>query len=359
MKEALLELREKALEELKSLRFTETPNLHTKKLELFRVKYLGRKGLLSEYMAQLSTLPPDEKRVVGKLANEIKVELTRGLEEACRGVLFATANLPKARQYAPTKVSPVMDVSLPGHIPPRGRSHPLVQTIQEIKEIFGRMGFQVVSGPEVELEYYNFEALNIPPDHPSRDDFDTFYIADDVLLRSQTSTVQIRVMQKQKPPIRIIAPGKVFRPDTVDARHSFMFHQIEGLMVGGSTAGEGVNFGHLKGVLSLFIKTYFGPDTRMRLRPSFFPFTEPSAEVEISCSLCKGKGCSVCGGSGWLEILGAGMVHPNVFKAVGYDPEQYTGFAFGMGVERIAMLKYGIDDIRLFFENDVRFLAQF
>ena len=342
MKEALLELREKALEELKGLRSAE-------ELELFRVKYLGRKGLLSEYMAQLSTLPPDEKRVVGKLANEIKVELTRGLEEACRGVL----------QYTPTKVLPVMDVSLPGHIPPRGRTHPLVQTIQEIKEIFGRMGFQVVSGPEVELEYYNFEALNIPPDHPSRDDFDTFYIADDVLLRSQTSTVQIRVMQKQKPPIRIIAPGKVFRPDTVDARHSFMFHQIEGLMVSGSTAGEGVNFGHLKGVLSLFIKTYFGPDTRMRLRPSFFPFTEPSAEVEISCSLCKGKGCSVCGGSGWLEILGAGMVHPNVFKAVGYDPEQYTGFAFGMGVERIAMLKYGIDDIRLFFENDVRFLSQF
>ncbi|HHT9139369.1 MAG TPA: phenylalanine--tRNA ligase subunit alpha [Candidatus Tripitaka californicus] len=342
MKEALLELREKALEELKSLRSAE-------ELELFRVKYLGRKGLLSEYMAQLSTLPPDEKRVVGKLANEIKVELTRGLEEACRGVL----------QYAPAKVSPVIDVSLPGHIPPRGRTHPLVQTIQEIKEIFGRMGFQVVSGPEVELEYFNFEALNIPPDHPSRDDFDTFYVSDDVLLRSQTSTVQIRVMQKQKPPIRIIAPGKVFRPDTVDARHSFMFHQIEGLMVGGSTAGEGVNFGHLKGVLSLFIKTYFGPDTRMRLRPSFFPFTEPSAEVEISCSLCKGKGCSVCGGSGWLEILGAGMVHPNVFKAVGYDPEQYTGFAFGMGGERIAMLKYGIDDIRLFFENDVRFLAQF
>ncbi|HHT9155319.1 MAG TPA: phenylalanine--tRNA ligase subunit alpha [Candidatus Tripitaka sp. YC43] len=342
MKEALLELREKALEGLKSLRSAE-------ELELFRVKYLGRKGLLSEYMTQLSTLPPDEKRVVGKLANEIKVELTTGLEEARRGV----------SQYAPAKVSPVMDVSLPGCIPPRGRTHPLVQTIQEIKEIFGRMGFQVVSGPEVELEYFNFEALNIPPDHPSRDDFDTFYIADDVLLRSQTSTVQIRVMQKQKPPIRIIAPGKVFRPDTVDARHSFMFHQIEGLMVSGSTAGEGVNFGHLKGVLSLFIKTYFGPDTRMRLRPSFFPFTEPSAEVEISCSLCKGKGCSVCGGSGWLEILGAGMVHPNVFKAVGYDPEQYTGFAFGMGVERIAMLKYGIDDIRLFFENDVRFLAQF
>src|SRR3990167_3914986 len=253
MKEALLELREKALEELKGLRSAE-------ELELFRVKYLGRKGLLSEYMAQLSTLPPDEKRVVGKLANEIKVELTRGLEEACRGVL----------QYAPTKVLPVMDVSLPGHIPPRGRTHPLVQTIQEIKEIFGRMGFQVVSGPEVELEYYNFEALNIPPDHPSRDDFDTFYVSDDVLLRSQTSTVQIRVMQKQKHPIRIIAPGKVFRPDTVDARHSFMFHQIEGLLV-----DEGVSFADLRGVLNQFIKTYFGQDVQMRFRPSFFPFTEP------------------------------------------------------------------------------------
>lgn len=343
MKEALLELREKALEELKSLRSAE-------ELERFRVKYLGRKGLLSEYLSKLPTLPPEERPLVGKLANEIKVELTRGLEEASAGL--SALGVPRV-------VSSVMDVSLPGHIPPRGRSHPLVQTIQEIKEIFSRMGFQVVSGPEVELEYYNFEALNIPPDHPSRDDFDTFYVSDDVLLRSQTSTVQIRVMQKQKPPIRIIAPGKVFRPDTVDARHSFMFHQIEGLMVGGSTAGEGVNFGHLKGVLSLFVRTYFGPDTRMRLRPSFFPFTEPSAEVEISCSLCKGKGCSVCGGSGWLEILGAGMVHPNVFKAVGYDPEQYTGFAFGMGVERIAMLKYGIDDIRLFFENDVRFLTQF
>jgi len=340
MKEALLELRAKALEGLKSLRSAE-------ELELFRVKYLGRKGLLSEYMAQLSTLPPDEKRVVGKLANEIKVELTEKI------------SVGESLLAVVTKVSPVIDVSLPGLKPHRGRTHPLVQTIQDIKEIFGRMGFQVVSGPEVELEYYNFEALNIPPDHPSRDDFDTFYVSDDVLLRSQTSTVQIRVMQKQKPPIRIIAPGKVFRPDTVDARHSFMFHQIEGLMVGGSTAGEGVNFGHLKGVLSLFIKTYFGPNTRMRLRPSFFPFTEPSAEVEISCSLCKGKGCSVCGGSGWLEILGAGMVHPNVFKAVGYDPEQYIGFAFGMGVERIAMLKYGIDDIRLFFENDVRFLSQF
>lgn len=343
MKEALLELREKALEELKGLRSAE-------ELERFRVKYLGRKGLLSEYLSKLPTLPPEARPAIGKLANEIKAELTKKVVE-----LTADFKLRfKFVAHAVLQRAPVTDVSLPGRMPPLGRSHPLVQTVQEIKEIFGRMGFQVVSGPEVELEYYNFEALNIPPDHPSRDDFDTFYISDDILLRSQTSTVQIRVMQRQKPPIRIIAPGKVFRPDTVDARHSFMFHQIEGLMV-----EEGVNFGHLKGVLTLFARAYFGPDTRMRFRPSFFPFTEPSAEVEISCTMCKGQGCGACGGSGWIEILGAGMVHPNVFKAVGYDPEKYTGFAFGMGVERIAMLKYGIDDIRLFFENDVRFLSQF
>ncbi|MEK7852878.1 MAG: phenylalanine--tRNA ligase subunit alpha, partial [Planctomycetota bacterium] len=215
-------------------------------------------------------------------------------------------------------------------------------------------GFDVAYGPEVELEYYNFDALNIPSDHPSRTDFDTFYIKNDVLLRSQTSTVQIRVMEKQKPPVRIIAPGRVYRPDTVDARHSFMFHQVEGLLV-----DEGVSFADLKGVLNQFIKTYFGQDVQMRLRPSFFPFTEPSAEVDISCSLCSGKGCSVCSYSGWVEILGAGMVDPNVFHAVHYDAEKYTGFAFGMGVERITMLKHGINDIRLFYENDMRFLSQF
>ncbi len=345
MRETLLELKGKALEELRGLRSME-------ELEHFRVKYLGRKGVLSEYLSKLPALTPEERPALGKLLNEIKAEITKSFEET------------KNSLSGPRVKAPEVDVSLPGYAPNVGRRHPLIQTIEEIKEIFSRMGFQVVSGREVELEYYNFEALNIPPDHPSRDDFDTFYITDGVLLRSQTSTVQIRVMQGRKPPIRIIAPGKVFRPDTVDARHSFMFHQIEGLMV-----DEGVNFGHLKGVLNLFAQAYFGPDTKMRFRPSFFPFTEPSAEVEISCSFCKGltkssesaegSGCSVCGGSGWLEILGAGMVHPNVFRAVGYDPEKYTGFAFGMGVERIAMLKYGIDDIRLFFENDVRFLSQF
>lgn len=336
MKDLLLGLKERADTELK--------NLHSpEELEKFRVKYLGRKGLLSELIARIPSLPPEERPILGRLANEIKVEITRRFELARQAV----------EEKGPRRAAPLQDVSLPGRRFPLGHKHPLVQTIGEIKDIFSRMGFQVAFGPEVELEYYNFEALNIPPDHPSRDDFDTFYLDDDVLLRSQTSTVQIRVMQGQSPPIRVIAPGKVFRPDTVDARHSFMFHQIEGLMV-----DVGVNFGHLKGVLTLFAKAYFGPDIRMRFRPSFFPFTEPSAEVEVSCTLCGGKGCGVCG-AGWLEILGAGMVHPNVFRAVGYDEEKYTGFAFGMGVERIAMLKYGIDDIRLFFENDIRFLSQF
>ena len=313
-------------------------------LETLRVKYLGRKGILSELLAKIPSLPAEQRPEMGRLLNELKKDITSRYEGA------KTALLDMQR---PKAVGPVQDVTLPGRRPPLGHKHPLIQTIEDIKDISADMGFQVAFGPEVELEFYNFEALNIPLDHPSRDDFDTFYLKDDVLLRSQTSTVQIRIMEKQRPPIRIIAPGKVFRPDTVDATHSFMFHQIEGLMV-----EEGVTFGHLKGVLALFAQAYFGPDTRMRFRPSFFPFTEPSAEVEISCSLCKGKGCSTCG-SGWMEILGAGMVDPNVFKAVGYDAEKYTGFAFGMGVERIAMLKYGIDDIRLFFENDMRFLSQF
>ena len=313
-------------------------------LETLRVKYLGRKGILSELLAKIPSLPAEQRPEMGRLLNELKKDITSRYEGA------KTALLDMQR---PKAVGPVQDVTLPGRRPPLGHKHPLIQTIEDIKDIFADMGFQVAFGPEVELEFYNFEALNIPLDHPSRDDFDTFYLKDDVLLRSQTSTVQIRIMEKQRPPIRIIAPGKVFRPDTVDATHSFMFHQIEGLMV-----EEGVTFGHLKGVLALFAQAYFGPVTRLRFRPSFFPFTEPSAEVEISCSLCKGKGCSTCG-SGWMEILGAGMVDPNVFKAVGYDAEKYTGFAFGMGVERIAMLKYGIDDIRLFFENDMRFLSQF
>ncbi|MEE9200863.1 MAG: phenylalanine--tRNA ligase subunit alpha [Candidatus Brocadiales bacterium] len=340
MKAELEGLKEKAEGELKAI---DTPE----GLEAFRIKYLGRKGELGEFLAKVPSLPAEERPVAGRLLNELKRDLSGKYEEA-KKALGGEGGLKVA-------TTAVQDVTLPGRRPPLGHKHPIMQTIDDIKDIFGKMGFQVAYGPEVELEYYNFEALNIPMDHPSRDDFDTFYVSgsDDVLLRSQTSTVQIRVMEKESPPIRIIAPGKVFRPDTVDATHSFMFHQIEGLMV-----EEGVTFGHLKGVLQLFVQAYYGPDTRVRFRPSFFPFTEPSAEMEISCSLCKGKGCSTCG-SGWMEILGAGMVDPNVFKTVGYDAEKYTGFAFGMGVERIAMLKYGIDDIRLFFENDMRFLSQF
>ncbi|MGR3309691.1 MAG: phenylalanine--tRNA ligase subunit alpha [Candidatus Brocadiales bacterium] len=338
MEAKLVEIQHQAKEALSKAQSVE-------EAEQVKLKYLGRKGPLNELIGKIPTLPQDQRASFGQLANKVKNELQQSFSEA-------------TQQLSDIKKEPVeeefFDISLPGTRPTYGHIHPIVQTINEIKEIFGKLGFAVTYGPEVETEYYNFEALNIPLDHPSRDDFDTFYLDDDVLLRSQTSTVQIHIMQKQSPPVRIIAPGKVFRPDTVDARHSFMFHQIEGLMV-----DECVSFGDLKSVLTLFARVFFGKDTEMRFRPSFFPFTEPSAEVDISCTICGGQGCSVCKGSGWLEILGAGMVNPNVFKAVGYDSEKYTGFAFGMGVERIAMLKYGINDIRLFFENDLRFLSQF
>jgi phenylalanyl-tRNA synthetase alpha chain len=316
-----------------------------KDAEQLKIKYLGRKGVINNLMKLISTMPVGERSAFGQQVNSLKIEVTSRVEDLVKKL--STEAIPKVK-------TEIFDITLPGKRPFVGKKHPLTQTIDDIKEVFARLGFDVAYGPEVELEYYNFEALNIPPDHPSRTDFDTFYIKNDVLLRSQTSTVQIRIMEKQKPPIRIIAPGRVYRPDTVDARHSFMFHQVEGLLV-----DEGVSFADLKGVLNQFIKTYFGQDIQMRFRPSFFPFTEPSAEIDISCALCGGKGCNVCSYSGWVEILGAGMVDPNVFKAVRYDEEKYTGFAFGMGVERITMLKYGIGDIRLFYENDMRFLSQF
>ncbi|MBM4064676.1 MAG: phenylalanine--tRNA ligase subunit alpha [Planctomycetes bacterium] len=316
-----------------------------KDAEQLKVKYLGRKGIIQDFMKLIPSLPAEQRAAIGQRINSLKTEVTNIVDELLKK--FSGEITSKATHE-------IFDVTLPGKRPLVGKKHLITQTIDDIKEVFARLGFDVVYGPEVESEYYNFEALNIPADHPSRTDFDTFYIKNDVILRSQTSTVQIRVMEKQKPPIRIIAPGRVYRPDTVDARHSFMFHQVEGLLV-----DEGVSFADLRGVLNQFIKTYFGRDVQMRFRPSFFPFTEPSAEVDISCSLCKGKGCSVCSYSGWVEILGAGMVDPNVFKAVHYDVEKYTGFAFGMGVERITMLKYGINDIRLFYENDIRFLSQF
>ena len=313
-------------------------------LEGLRVQYLGRKGRLAEFTGQMGQIPQADRPAIGDAINRVKQTLATAFQE--RQVNLSAK--PIGKQFA-------FDVTLPGIPHPAGHLHPLTQVIEQICEVFKGLGFVVMEGPEIETERYNFEALNIPADHPSRDSFDTFYLeGGKYLLRSQTSTVQIRVMEKTKPPLAIVAPGKVFRPDAVDASHSFMFHQIEGLLV-----DKGVTFAHLKGALDLFAKRLFGKGTKVRFRPHYFPFTEPSAEVDVACLLCKGEGCTVCGRKGWLEIMGAGMVHPNVFRAVGYDPKKYTGFAFGMGIERIAMLKYGIDDIRLFFENDVRFLGQF
>ena len=311
-------------------------------VETLRNQYLGRKGLLRQASSLLGKAAPEERPALGKVLNE------------ARGAIEAALKARGGEKQRKKKTAPPFDFTLPGRAMERGGFHPLAQTVEEIKDIFLRMGFEVAYGPEVELDYYNFTALNIPLDHPSRDAFDTFYLHDDVLLRSQTSTVQIRTMQRRQPPIRVIAPGKVFRPDTVDATHSFLFHQIEGLVV-----DEHITMADLKYALHEFARGYFGSYVRMRFRPSFFPFTEPSVEVDISCFSCGGEGCSICKKAGWIEILGAGMVDPNVFEAVGYDPEKYTGFAFGMGVERIAMLRRRIDDIRLFMENDLRFLRQF
>ncbi|NQT46650.1 MAG: phenylalanine--tRNA ligase subunit alpha [Candidatus Omnitrophica bacterium] len=311
-------------------------------LEEVRVRYLGRKGEIADIMGKMKDLSNEERPLVGKFANQLKNEISAKLEQRRRTLGTGAAETEK------------VDVTLPGMQRRLGHKHPITQTMERINEIFLNIGFRILEGPEIETEFNNFTALNIPQDHPSRDAFDTFYLEDEFLLRSHTSTVQIRLMQKERPPLQAIMPGRVYRPDATDASHSFMFHQVEGLMV-----DERVTFADLKGALDIFAKQMFGTQTRVRFRPHFFPFTEPSAEVDVSCIICKGKGCRVCGQKGWLEILGAGSVDPAVFKAVGYDPRQYTGFAFGMGVERIAMLIYGVDDIRLFFENDLRFLRQF
>jgi len=353
-------------------------------LEALRIKYLGRKGILAELTATIPDLPAEARPQFGQQINQIKQRITGLLEEKKQGF----KNLPASVTIIQEEAKRV-DITLPGITWDLGHRHLITQVIDEISDIFIRLGFIIVEGPEIETEYNNFTALNIPLEHPSRDVFDTFYLrrapcvvrraskqknakrkAQDarLLLRSHTSPVQIRAMKSRKPPLAVIVPGRVYRPDAVDASHSFMFHQIEGFMV-----NENIGFSDLKGTLEFFARTLFsatgrgesaknfggGRDIKMRFRPHFFPFTEPSAEVDISCIICKGKGCSVCSRKGWLEILGAGMIHPNVFKNVGYDPKRYTGFAFGMGVERIAMLKYGINDIRLFFENDLRFLKQF
>ena len=318
-------------------------------VEQVRVKFLGRKSRLAEIIKQLASLPPAERAEVGKRANQIKAALESQLSAR-------QATLVQQPTSAP------LDVTLPGRAMPQGRLHPITQTTQAILSVFAPMGFEVVEGPELEFEYYNFDALNIPRDHPSRESFDTFFLdlpspepaKGRLLLRSHTSPVQIRVMERRKPPLRIVVPGAVYRPDPLDPSHSFMFHQVEGLMV-----DERTSFADLKGVLGQALKVLFGERTRTRFRPHFFPFTEPSAEVDIACASCAGAGCPTCGRKGWLEIMGCGMVHPNVFKAAGYDPRKVQGFAFGMGVERIAMLQRGITDIRLFFENDLRFLEQF
>jgi len=315
-----------------------------RQMESIKTEYLGRKGRLTQTLRSIAALPAKQKAEVGKKANILKSEFTARIKEL--SAKLAAAEVAEKKEDT--------DVTLPGIQPGTGRRHPLTTTLSRINEIFISLGFNIAEGPEIETEFYNFESLNIPLEHPSRDAFDTFYIEGKYLLRSHTSNVQIHIMQNQKPPVQAIMPGRVFRPDAVDASHSFMFHQVEGLMV-----DKGIRFSDLKGVLELFCRSMFGKDIKMRLRPHFFPFTEPSAEVDISCIICGGNGCRVCKGNGWLEILGAGLVNPKVFEAVGYDPEEYTGFAFGMGVERIAMLLYGIEDIRLFFENDIRFLRQF
>jgi phenylalanyl-tRNA synthetase alpha chain len=310
-------------------------------LEQLKNRYVGRDGAVRELFALLKTVPPAEKGAAGQQLNALKTDLERRVEE-----------LSKSKVAVSSRAA--VDLTLPGRAPELGRRHPIYKTWDEIGRVFMKLGFDVVTGPEIETEEHNFEALNIPMDHPARDGFDTFYIEAPYLVRSHTSPVQIRTMKQRKPPIRVIAPGKVFRPDKPDAGHSPMFHQIEGLIV-----GPGITFAHLKGVLDLFAKSMWGEKTNIRFRPSYFPFTEPSAEVDVSCFICGAKGCPVCKGSGWVEILGSGMVHPKVLAGCGIDAEANTGFAFGMGVERITMLKYGIPDIRRFYENHFAFLRQF
>ncbi len=337
-KEKISHLRDEFTSKLKEVSTTE-------ELEKLRVEFIGRKGKVTQLLKEIPNLPPEERKEFGKACNVLKAEIESAVKEKLKEL--------KEREKRERLEKERIDVTLPGRRRELGALHPVTKTLKEIVKIFTSMGFTVAEGPEIETDFYNFEALNIPKGHPAREMQDTFYISDDVVLRTHTSPVQVRVMEKHQPPIQIIAPGKVYRKDA-DVTHTPMFHQVEGLMV-----DEKVTFADLKGVLEVFLKEIFGSDTKVRFRPSYFPFTEPSAEVDIGCVICGGKGCKVCKGTGWLEILGCGMVDPAVFKAVEINPETYQGFAFGMGVERIAMLKYGIDDLRLFFENDLRFLRQF
>ena len=337
MKETLLKMKEEALAALAA------PDAD---LEALRIRYLGKKGELTAVLRGMGKLSAEERPVIGQIANEVR--------EAIENELTVRAQEQKTAALAARLAAEKLDVTVPGTAPEIGHIHPLDRVQRDMEEIFIGMGFDIVEGPEVEYDYYNFQALNIPPDHPARDTQDTFYITDNILLRSQTSPVQARTMEKRNPPIRIISPGRVYRSDAMDATHSPLFHQMEGLVV-----DKNVTMGDLKGTLEMFAKKMFGEETKVRFRPHHFPFTEPSAEVDVSCFACGGKGCRLCKGEGWIEILGAGMVHPNVLRMCNIDPDEYSGFAFGMGVERVTMLKYHIDDIRHLYENDVRFLSQF
>ena len=315
-------------------------------IEELRIKYLGKKGELTGILKQMGGLSAEERPIMGQLANQVR--------EAIENELTARAEALKSAELTARMESEKIDVTMPGKTHTLGSKHPIYKVLSEIEEIFLGMGFDIADGPEVETDYYNFEALNLPKDHPARDTQDTFYISENILLRTQTSPVQVRVMEQQKPPIRIIAPGRVYRSDAVDATHSPVFHQIEGLVV-----DKGVTMGDLKGTLQDFARRLYGEDAVVRFRPHHFPFTEPSAEMDVMCFGCGGAGCRLCKGEGWIEILGCGMVHPKVLENCGIDPEVYSGFAFGMGLERVVMRRYSIDDLRLFFENDQRFLHQF
>lgn len=339
MKEQLLKIKDDAVKEINSVS-------DSKALDDIRVKYLGKKGTLTLILRGMGSLSAEERPIVGKMANEVRADIEKCLEEAAQHFKMGERNKKLLEE--------TIDVTMPSSSSHKGALHPLTKVLNEVNEIFFGMGFSIAEGPEVELDYYNFQALRIPEGHPARDEQDTFYIDDKVVLRTQTSPVQIRVMEKAKPPIRILSPGRVYRSDTPDASHSPTFHQIEGLVV-----DKGITMANLRGTLDTFAKRFFGENTRTKFRPHHFPFTEPSAEVDVSCFACGGKGCALCKGSGWIEILGCGMVHPDVLRNGGIDPEVYSGFAFGMGLERLTLIKYAIDDIRLLYDNDVRFLNQF
>ena len=339
MKEKLELIKVNALEELKSA-------VSGTELENLRVKFLGKKGELTQILRGMGALSAEERPLVGKIANEVR--------EALEGAIDAAVAEVKRKEKDLKLKSEIIDISMPGKKQTLGKRHPLELTLNSIKEIFVSMGFSIEEGPEVELDYYNFEALNIPKNHPARGEQDTFYINDNIVLRTQTSPIQIRVMEKDKPPIKMIAPGKVYRSDAVDATHSPIFYQMEGLVV-----DKGITFADLKGTLDLFARKMFGDKVQTKFRPHHFPFTEPSCEMDATCFVCQGEGCRVCKGSGWIELLGGGMVHPQVLRNCGIDPEIYSGFAFGFGVDRMVMLKYGIDDIRQLYESDMRFINQF